>query len=187
MTNRMMRFLGNVVTGSPDEEEAPCPALVLLLESPVELSREAALKLAAEAWGEPGSQVAIGRRKGGWLIRVSEIPFTLRAGSHRYRHHGQETNQARQRVWDRHRAWVAVEYPDAPRMPISEWAACYKLLFLMANQMWDDNCLGIYLPVQKVTVPNMGDLIASIRWAGNNGTPLHFLHAAEQDAEERHA
>jgi hypothetical protein len=26
----------------------------------------------------------------------------------------------------------------------------------------------------------MGDLIASIRWAGNNGTPLPFLHEAEE-------
>jgi hypothetical protein len=32
----------------------------------------------------------------------------------------------------------------------------------------------------------MGDLIASIRWAGNNGTPLPFLHeAAEAEMEER--
>jgi hypothetical protein len=71
-------------------------------------------------------------------------------------------------------------------MPVSEWAACYKLLFLMANQLWDENCLGLYLPVQNITIPNMGDLIASIRWAGNNGTPLPFLHeTAEAEMEER--
>jgi hypothetical protein len=186
MTNRVIRFLGNVVTGSPDEEEEPCPSLVLLLESALELTRESALQLAAEAWGEPGSETAIARRKGGWFIRVSEVPFALRSARNRYRRQGQETNQARQRVWDRHRAWVAVEYPDAPRMPVSEWAACYKLLFLMANQLWDENCLGLYLPVQNITIPNMGDLIASIRWAGNNGTPLPFLHeTAEAEMEER--
>src|ERR1700691_5350403 len=112
MTNRVIRFLGNVVTGSPDEEEEPCPSLVLLLESALELTRESSLQLAAEAWGEPGSETAIARRKGGWFIRVSEVPFALRSARNRYRRQGQETNQARQRVWDRHRAWVAVEYPD---------------------------------------------------------------------------
>jgi hypothetical protein len=68
-------------------------------------------------------------------------------------------------------------------MPESEWPSCYKLLFLMANQLWNENCLGLYLPVQGVTVPNMGDLISSIRWAAKNGTPLPFLH----DATEKQA
>jgi hypothetical protein len=54
----------------------------------------------------------------------------------------------------------------------------------MANQLWNENCLGLYLPVQGVTVPNMGDLISSIRWAAKNGTPLPFLHEA---AEKQHS
>jgi hypothetical protein len=162
MIRRAIRFLGNVVTGSPNEEGDTYPSLVLLLESPVELTRQAALDLAAQAWGEADSRASIdlARRRGRWFIRVS----------------GHEPNQVRQRVWDRHRAWLAVEYPDAPKMPESEWPSCYKLLFLMANQLWNENCLGLYLPVQGVTVPNMGDLISSIRWAAKNGTPLPFLH-----------
>jgi len=187
MIHRAIRFLGSVVTGSPDEEDDPCPSLVLLLESPLQLTRQSALNLAAETWGEPGCERSIARRNGGWFIRISDVPFVLRSSRHRYRRHEEEANQARQRVWDRHGAWLAVDYPDGPRMPVSAWSTCYKLLFLMANQLWDDNCLGLYLPAQQVTVPNMGDLIASIRWAANNGTPLTFLHEEEQETEERHA
>jgi hypothetical protein len=178
MIRRAIRFLGSVITGSPNEDEELCPSLVLLLDSPVELTRETARGLAVQAWGESDSQVSIdlARRNGRWMIRVSDVLFAVRNGSARYRRSGHEANQVRQSVWDRHHGWLAVDYPDAPKMPESEWPSCYKLLFLMANQLWNENCLGLYLPVQGVTVPNMGDLIASIRWAANNGTPLPFLH-----------
>lgn len=182
MFRRAIRFLGSVISGSPDEEEEPRPSLVLLLESPVELTRETAIELAAQTWAESDSEVSIarGHRGGRWLIRVSDVRFGVRSDRARYRRTGRETSQARQRVWDRHTAWLAVDYPDGPKIPESEWPSCYKLLFLMANQLWNENCLGLYLPVQGVTVPNMGDLIESIRWAGKNGTPLPFLHDAAQ-------
>ncbi len=76
------------------------------------------------------------------------------------------------------RSGEAVDYAEGRNTPESEWPSCYKLLFLMVHQLWDENCLGFYLPAHQVTVPNMGDLIASIRWAGRNGTPLAFLHEA---------
>ena len=179
MIRRAIRFLGNVVTGSPDEEEDPCPSLVLLLESAGGADAgDAALRTGGEGLGRIGERESSTspRRQWTWLVRVSDVLFALRHGKARYRRFGREANQARQRVWDRHQAWLAVDYPEAPKMPESEWPSCYKLLFLMANQLWNENCLGLYLPVQKVTVPNMGDLIASIQWAGKNGTPLPFLH-----------
>ncbi len=182
MIRHAIRFLGSVVSGSPNEEGEPCPSVVLLLESPMELTRERALELAAQAWGgtESPPSVAGRPRRGKWLVRVSDVLFGLRTGRSRYRSPGHEPNQARQRAWDRHNAWLAVDYPEGPRMPESEWPSCYKLLFLMANQLWDENCLGLYLPAQRITIPNMGDLIASIRWAGNNGTPLPFLHEPQE-------
>ncbi|MFP5228442.1 MAG: hypothetical protein ACLGXA_12525 [Acidobacteriota bacterium] len=185
MLRRAIRFLGSVVSGSPNVKETPCPSLVLLLDRPIELNRQAAAELATMAWGEGESEASIVRRqgRGHWLVRVSDVTFGLRRGSGRYRRHGIEGNQVRQRAWERHSAWLAVDYPDGPKIPASEWPSCYKLLFLMANHLWSENCLGIYLPVQDVTVPNMGDLISSIRWAGKNGTPLLFLHEAmEKDA-----
>jgi len=182
MIRRAVRFLGNVVTGSPIEEEDPCPSLVLLLEQPVQLTRGAALELAAKAWGESDNEASIvpRRRSGRWLVRISDVRFGMRGGRGHYRRQGQETNQVRQRVWERHRAWLEVDYPAGSRMSESELPACYKALFLMANHLWGENCLGLYLPVQDVTVPNMGDLIASIRWAAKNGTPLPFLHEPEE-------
>jgi hypothetical protein len=184
MLRRVVRFLGNVVSGSPDEEEK-YPSLVLLLEDPISLAQEAILKLAIEVWGDSDSQGSIERGRHGrlWTVSVSDVLFGFRGGTGRYRRPRHEANQARQRVWDRHQAWLEVDYPDGAKIPEPEWPGCYKLLFLMANHLWSENCLGIYLPVQGVTVPNMGELIASIRWAATNGTPLPFLH----DREEREA
>lgn len=176
MIHKAIRFLGNVVTGSPNDEE-PCPSLVILLASPMQLTQELALDLAAQAWGGSEGQPLIARPSGrGWSIRVSHVLFGLRSGRSRYRRQGHEGNQVRQRVWERHQGWLAVDYPEGPRIPESEWPSCYKLLFLMANQLWNENCLGLYLPAQGVTIPNQGDMISSIRWAANNGTPLPFLH-----------
>jgi len=165
------------MTGSPDEEER-FPSLVLLFEKPIDLTREAILNLATQAWGESDNtpSVAARRHGGRWLIRVSDVRFGIRGGKAQYGKPRHEPNQVRQHVWDRHRGWLEVDYPDGQKMPESEWPGCYKLLFLMANFLWGQNCLGVYLPLQGVTIPNMGDLIASIRWAANNGTPLPFLH-----------
>jgi hypothetical protein len=182
MIRKAVRFLGSVVTGSPSEEENPCPALVLLLEEPLQLTRSAALELARNAWGEENEASIAPRRSGGrWLVRIADARFGIRGGQGRFRHQGHETNQVRQSVWERHRAWLEVDYPPGSKMAESEWPACYKALFLMANHLWGENCLGLYLPVQDVTVPNMGELIASIRWAAKNGTPLPFLHEPENE------
>jgi hypothetical protein len=182
MIRTAIRFIGSVVTGSPPEEPEPCPSVILLLEAPIELTRQTTLELAAQAWGASDSAPSIAGRlgKGKWLVRVSEVLFGLRSARSRYRDAATEANQVRQRAWDRHQAWLAVDYPEGPKMPESEWPSCYKLLFLMANQLWSENCLGVYLPTLGITIPNMGDLIASIRWAANNGTPLPFLHEAEE-------
>jgi hypothetical protein len=182
MIRRAVRFLGNVVSGSPNEDEDPIPSLVLLLEQPVPLTRSAALELAVKAWGESQNEASIAprRRRGRWLVRVSDVPFWMRGGRAPYRRQGHETNEVRQGAWDRHRAWLQVDYPAGAKMADSELPACYKALFLMANYLWGENCLGLYLPVQDVTIPNMGDLIASIRWAAKNGTPLPFLHEREE-------
>jgi hypothetical protein len=181
MFRKAWQFLGSVVSGSAPDED-PVPSLILLLETPFDLTKESALQLAVQAWGESAEEPALVRspRRGSYVIRVSNLLFGLRAERARYEAPRREPNAVRQRVWDHHRAWLGIEYPEGPKTPESQWPACYKLLFLLANQIWDDSCLGIYLPREGVTVPNMGDLISSIRWAGNNGTPLPFLHEASE-------
>lgn len=181
MFGSILRFLGNVISGSSPEAD-PYPSAILLLDSPREISRERALELANKAWGsdEIHPVISPGSRKGSWIIKVEDAPFGLRVSRRRMHPPGRENNSARQRAWDNHRAWIAVDYPQGPDIPETEWPACFKLIFLMVNQLWDEHCLGLYVPTEAVTIPNMGDLIASLRWAANNGTPLPFLHHAEE-------
>lgn len=181
MLRSLARFLRHVVSGSSPEEDA-YPSVVLLLESPREITKDRALALAERAWGgaESGISIAHDSARGSWIIRAADMLFGLRSGQSRYQPRASEGNATRQRVWNGHSAWVAVDYAEGRNTPESEWPSCYKLLFLMVHQLWDENCLGFYLPALRITVPNMGDLIASIRWAGQNGTPLAFLHEAKE-------
>lgn len=181
MFRSILRFLGNVISGSSPEAD-PFPSVILLLDSPREISREQAAELANRAWGSEETQPAVvpAQSRGSWVIRVEDAPFRLRTSRRRMAQPGRETNRTRQRSWDQHRAWIAVDYPQGPDIPETEWPACFKLIFLMVHQLWDEHCVGLYIPTEAVTVPNMGDLIASLRWAANNGTPLPFLHHAEE-------
>lgn len=183
MIRRAFRFLGHVISGSsPDEDTSP--SVVLLLTSPRLLTREDALRSAERAWSnkEEGVSIARGPQRGSWIIQVSDVLFGLRSGSSRYPENVSEANATRQRAWDQHRAWLAIDYGER-QTPESEWPSCYKLLFLMVLQLWDENCCGFYLPAHRVTVPNVGDLISSIRWAASNGTPLTFLQETEENKE----
>jgi hypothetical protein len=177
MLRSVFRFLHHVISGSSPEEDA-YPSVVLLLESPREITEDDALALAERAWGSSEGELSIDHdaARGSWIIRASDVLFGLRSGRSRYEPAASEGNATRQRAWNEHNAWLAVDYAEGRNTPESEWPSCYKLLFLMVHQLWDENCLGFYLPAHQVTVPNMGDLIASIRWAGRNGTPLAFLH-----------
>ena len=181
MIRKAIRFLSHVVSGSSPEEDS-YPSVVLLLVSPRAISEEDALRCASQAWAENESGVSItaGASRGSWIIQVSDVLFGLRSGHSTWREPVSERNAARRRAWEQHRAWLAVNYEEGAHTPASEWPSCYKLLFLMVHQLWDENCCGFYLPAQNVTVPNVGDLISSIRWAARNGTPLEFLKQTEE-------
>ncbi|HEX4036811.1 MAG TPA: hypothetical protein VHX37_02025 [Acidobacteriaceae bacterium] len=180
MIRKAIRFLGHVISGSSPEEDS-YPSVVLLLIAPRAIAKEDALLCAARAWGgiENGLSIASGTHRGSWIIQVSAVLFGLRSGRSRWPEPVSEPSAARQRVWEQHRAWLAVDYAEGAHTPETEWPSCYKLLFLMVHQLWDENCCGLYLPAQKVTVPNVGDLISSIRWAARNGTPLEFLQETQ--------
>lgn len=181
MFRSILRFVGNVISGSSPEAD-PYPSVILLLDAPREITRERAVELANQAWGSEEIQPVVvpAQRKGSWTIRVENAPFNLRVSRRRMHPPGRETNKTRQRSWDQHRAWISVDYPQGPDIPETEWPACFKLIFLMVHQLWDEHCVGLYIPTEAVTVPNIGDLIASLQWAANNGTPLPFLHQAEE-------
>lgn len=185
MLRKAIRFLGHALSGSSPEEDS-YPSVVLLLASARAISQEDALRWACAVWSQSGQGLSItaGTTRGSWIVQeASGLLFGLRSGSSCWREPVHEPNAARRRAWEQHRAWLAVDYAQGAHTPESEWPSCYKLLFLMVHQLWDENCCGFYLPAQKVTVPNVGDLISSIRWAAQNGTPLPFLQETETNDE----
>jgi hypothetical protein len=54
-------------------------------------------------------------------------------------------------------------------------ANMYKVLLVFVFLGWNNNCLGVYFPGEDVTVPNFGDLAASINWGRQAGLNLNFL------------
>ncbi|HEY1809936.1 MAG TPA: hypothetical protein VGG42_15335, partial [Acidobacteriaceae bacterium] len=81
------------------------------------------MELANQAWGSEDIRPVVvpAQQKGSWIIRVENAPFGLRVGRRRMHPPGRETNSARQRAWDQHRAWIVVDYPQGPDIPETEW------------------------------------------------------------------
>jgi hypothetical protein len=55
-------------------------------------------------------------------------------------------------------------------------ASMYKVLLVFVFLCWNNNCLGVYFLGDGVTIPNFGDLAASINWGRQSGLNLNFLN-----------
>jgi hypothetical protein len=76
---------------------------------------------------------------------------------------------------------MSVDFPagtTAKLREIRSLGSFYKLLLIYVFLCWSPNCLAIYFPMEGITVPNLGDLAGSIKWARQNGTNLDFLEDA---------
>jgi len=179
MNDQLLKFLRRAVPGGDQMfgSDDPWPSIVLLLGVPCELTQSRASQLAQQVWGTAQDKPNIigSPRDGSYAIHASGLIFAMHSVSAKYETQSREVDVVRQQVWDRHSAWLSIDYPRGSSEPRSKWGHFYFPLTLMANKLWDSNVLGAFFPAEGVTVPNMGDLVPSITWAAKNGSPLQFL------------
>ena len=166
------------VENQSSNDEA-CPSIVMLLREGRLLSDKEAVRMATDAWGKVGPVELIGKvGVNSHAIRVDKLFFAIHSANRRYEIPGAELPEAQQQCWDQHNAWMSVDIPTARITQLKEQGhskSTYNILMFFVFKNWSANCLGIYFPAEGVTVPNLGDLIESIRWSARNGIDLKFL------------
>jgi hypothetical protein len=156
------------------------PSVVVLMSQPVFPSGDEILSHAQTAWGNAGQAKLAGTLRNGasHVIHCGPMTFSIHCTNAKYGQLSERGDGILQRPWDDHSAWMSVDLPKLRTQALSEageLANMYKVLLVFVFLCWNDNCLGVYFPGEGVTVPNFGDLAASINWGRQNGLNLNFL------------
>jgi hypothetical protein len=159
--------------------ESDSPSIVLLLHNPLLPTREVTLEMARKAWGAAGPVNVVGTvGPHSYAVRVDTLHFAIHAAPSPYAVDPGNQAQVTDAAWKQHSAWLSIDMPNRKVSKLREsghLADAYASLLHFVAAHWSPNILGMYFPSQRVTVPNLGDLIESVRWAGRNGTDLKFL------------
>lgn len=157
------------------------PSVVVLMAAPAFPSGEEILSRAERAWGNagPAKLIASPHEGASRLIQCGPLSFSIHCANAKYGEQTGHGGNILQRPWDDHKAWMSVDLPllrNEALYQSGELANMYKVLLVFVFLGWSNNCLGVYFPGEGVTVPNFGDLAASINWGRQNGLNLNFLN-----------
>lgn len=156
------------------------PSVVVLLAQPLFPSKDEVLSRAHRAWGNAGPPKFMGTLREGasHIIQCGPLTISIHCANARYGQMNERGNDALQRPWDDHHAWMSIDLPNLRNETLyrsCELANMYKLLLVFVFLSWDNNCLGVYFPGEGVTIPNFGDLAGCIQWARRSGMDMSFL------------
>jgi hypothetical protein len=162
------------------------PSVVILLREPQIRTSNESLNLVRRALGAGIDVELIGVLDNGnaHIIRNGKFFFTFHQASQRYEVPGYEPIGLVRKAWDENKAWVAFDMPtqsSAKLREIDSLGTAYRLLLVFTFLCWSPNCLGVYFPAERVSVPNLGDLADSINWARRNGQNLDFLNTPKNE------
>jgi hypothetical protein len=183
-------------------QEESWPSIVMLLRNPHILPIEELSKLSDAAWGMTETEGRVSPRvtDAGMGSVVFQLAPTIFFGFHQISSHyalpsslqGQSEDPV-SRMWREHTAWCAVDAPDRYDLLDKQRQECYKLLLNLVAKLWNSNVCGLYFPAENERVkpvvpahiPNRGDLIASIKWAGANRSAQDRIATARDGSGSR--
>jgi hypothetical protein len=154
--------LGRILNfGKASDERAEPPASMVLLLREESFPRLEQLRQAAErAFGTPFSLDKNSRH-----CVYTQILFTLmRVGPHTvsfmfyakpYGENSQELGMAwpvpsQRQAWAEHTAWMAIDYAKGG----IDFDSRYAVVARLCRELYDANCLGVYLPRERAFVPD---------------------------------
>jgi hypothetical protein len=155
------------------------PSIVFLLCQSHVHTPEEAVHMCEDAWGAAHRIELIGIvSEGHYAIKAGPLFFAFHSVNETYRVQGLQLTQVQQQAWDQHTAWMSIDLTRSRERILREehsLGVAYKPLIYYASRNFSPNCLALYFPAEGVTVPNLGELIGSIRWRRMNGIDLSFL------------
>jgi hypothetical protein len=146
----------------PETDEGPI-SIVLLLREPTFPTLERLQELGEKAFGRPFS----GDRTARHSVYVRGVLFTLaNVGEHKLsflfmtkpyaddsesaRRYGKSLKRSDQRqAWSKHKAYIAIDYVQG-RLDND---LKYVVLARLCAQIYDENCVALYLPAESALVP----------------------------------
>jgi hypothetical protein len=158
--------------------ENELPSIVFLLRGSVVLTADDAVRMCQVAWGAAAPVKLVGIVSDGhYAIEANPLFFAFHSVAQRYQAEPNALSLVQQRCWEQHTSWMSVDLvKSAPELRASGmYAAAYKTLFYFVFKHWSSDTLALYFPCEGVTLPNLGDLVESIRWCRKNGIDLSFL------------
>ncbi len=135
---------------------------------------------AQQAWGNAGPPKMAGALREGasLVIQCGPLSYSVHCTRERYSNPGPQPMEILQNPWNDHTCWMAVDLPNLRNEALfraRDLGMMYKTLLIFVFLSWSNNCLGVFFPGERTTVPNFGDLAASINWCRQAGLDLRFL------------
>jgi len=93
----------------------------------------------------------ISNTSAGRVLRVQFFFIHVSEAHDCYKIDGKEISEIRYRTWDEHTAWRSVDFPKQKASNPAKRSEEYKLVFFLITQLWDDNCLALYVPEHGIT------------------------------------
>jgi len=118
-----------------------------------------------------------------YVLHCGPLSFTIHQADQRYDAYHDEPTELHRRFWQEHKAWTAIDLPrlrTARLRSDGSLGMFYRILTIYAFLFWSPNCLGVYFPAERVSIPNLGDLADSINWARRIGQNLDFLDSPKR-------
>ena len=165
--------------GTPKTESDPV-SIVVLLREPQFLTADQLCAAAGRAFGVPFTALRTGAKDPEMTdprhCLILAVLFTLlRAGVHTLsflnmtrpygegdfaKNFGESLPlEGQRKAWTEHKAFTAVDYVKGGADVTLE----YAVLAQLSTEMFDDNCLALYIPGQDVLVPNDGSIEVILR------------------------
>lgn len=157
------------------------PSAVMLMAQPAFFpSEQEILSRAEKAWGKAGSPKIVGTLREGatLLIQCDALSYSIHCARQRYSNPWSQPLEILQRPWADHTSWMAVDLPNLRNEALfrdGSLGMMYKTILVFIFLSWSGNSLGLVFPAERATVPNLGDLAASINWCRQAGLNMSFL------------
>ncbi|MBT9331179.1 hypothetical protein [Paracidobacterium acidisoli] len=167
----LLQRLGQFLGRKRNDKEV-WASVVLLLQTAPSLSDEALLAAARAAYRNIENVEIVGRLDNTRILRISSLLISVIIADAPYIHPSHPVEEASQsaydRAWSEQRAWLSIDAPQTTGKPKEARMAVYKVLMVLAEHLWSDQCTGLYLPAEGITAPSMGEWGPTLRWFGEN-------------------
>ena len=121
-----------------------------------------------------GVEVLADRTDASRVVRVENFYFAFHQAQQPYSRPPFESTEVIRQAWNSHVCWSSLDWAS-PALEEKDKQGARKIMLRLVELLWSANTTGLFFPDRGLTIPNMGTLGESIRWARRNGVPVHEL------------